>query len=32
MVLSGAIYHEGKQSHCRQYTSRVEVDNTIIQF
>ena len=28
MVLSGVIYHEGEQSHCRHYTSGVNVDNT----
>ena len=28
MVLSGVIYHEGEQSHCRYYTSGVNVDNT----
>ena len=28
MVLSGVIYHEGEQSHCKHYTSGVNVDNT----
>ena len=27
MVLSGVIYHEGEQSHCRRYTSGINVDN-----
>ena len=27
MVLSGVIFHEGKQSHCGHYTSVVNVDN-----
>ena len=28
MALSGIIYHEGEQSHCRHYTSGVKVNNT----
>ena len=28
MVLSGAIYYEREQSHCGQYTSGVNMDNT----
>ena len=28
MVLSGAIYHEGEQSHCGHYTSGVNMNNT----
>ena len=28
MVLSDVIYHEGEQSHCRHYTSGVNVNNT----
>ena len=28
MVLSGVIYHQGEQSHCRHYTLGVNVDNT----
>ena len=27
-VLSGVVYHEGEQSHCRHYTSGVNVNNT----
>ena len=27
MVLSGVIYHEGQQSHCRHYSSGVNLDN-----
>ena len=28
MVLSGVICHGGEQSHCRYYTSGVNVENT----
>ena len=28
MVLLGVIYHEAEQSHCRHYTSGVNVNNT----
>ena len=28
MALSSVIYHEGEQSHCRHYTSRVNMDDT----
>ena len=27
-VLSGVVYHEGEQSHCRHYTSGNNVNNT----
>ena len=28
MILSGVIFHEGEQSHCRHYASGVNVNNT----
>ena len=28
MVLSGVIYQEGEQSHCKHYTSGVNMNNT----
>lgn len=29
MLLSGIIYHEGKQSDCGHYTSGVKLNNTL---